>query len=294
MKRLLSQIVLGSLLTALTLTSIGCVGMNYGNRQKREATSLADYLYPGDTEHIAQPAIPVLSLPLNVGIAFVPEFYKNSKGGTTRTYQSRLDENRRIQLMQNVSSHFQAQPFVKRIELIPSSYLTPQGSFENLDQLKRLFNVDVIALVSYDQAQFSDETAWSFTYWTIVGAYVVPGERNDTRTLLDCAVYDIASRQLLFRAPGVSTVKGNATPINANEELRRDSEQGFDIAATNLVTNLEVELGRFKDRVKRSPDEIRVVNKPGYTGAGALDGMTVLLFAALVTLGMRATAPRRA
>lgn len=40
--------------------------------------------------------------------------------------------------------------------------------------------MDVVALVSRDQVQFTDQGLLSLTHWTLVGAYIVPGERNDT------------------------------------------------------------------------------------------------------------------
>ena len=146
-----------------------------------------------------------------------------------------------------------------------------------------MFGVDVIALLAYDQAQFTDEGWASITYWTVVGAYIVQGERNDTKTMMDAVVYDIPSRKLLFRAPGVSQIKASATPINLKEGLRDDSERGFEQASTNMVGNLQEELAQFKDRVKSSPEEFKVVAKPGYTGAGAIDGLDLAL---LSTMGI--------
>ena len=43
-----------------------------------------------------------------------------------------------------------------------------------------MFGIDVIVLLSYDQVQFRDEGLLSLTYWTVVGAYTIPGEKNDT------------------------------------------------------------------------------------------------------------------
>jgi rhombotail lipoprotein len=136
-----------------------------------------------------------------------------------------------------------------------------------------MYGVDVMALMSYDQVQFTDQNILALTYWTIVGAYVVNGERNETRTMLDAAVYDIASRKLLFRAPGYSQVKRGATLVNLSKELRGDSERGFKEAATNLVSNLIVQLEDFRQRVTNSPTEYKIVRKPGYIGAGALGGL---------------------
>jgi rhombotail lipoprotein len=212
-----------------------------------------------------------------VGIAFVPEDNERN------AYQSSgpLSESQRVTLINEVSASFKKLPFVKAIEVIPSAYLRPKGSFANLDQLQSMFDVDVVALLSYDQVQFTDEGLLSLTYWTLIGAYVVQGEKNDTQTMLDAAVYDIKSRKLLLRAPGTSRVKHSATPINLSEELRRDREQGFEIAATNLVANFHQELAMFHERVKKTPEEIKIVRPAGYKGGGSLGIMEIMLVAVL-------------
>jgi rhombotail lipoprotein len=268
-------------LGALALIA-GCAMFSANNH--REASSVMAYLYPkrADT-HVDTPTIPVLSLPLRVGVAFVPE-QANRPGGNFVSWENeRFTEKQKIALMKQVSDSFKKFSFVQSIELIPSAYLTPQGGFENLDQLRAMFNVDVIALLAYDQAQFTDEGLVSITYWTVIGAYVVHGERNDTKTMMDAVVYDVASRKLLFRAPGISEIKASASLVNLQEGLRDDSQQGFEQAATNLVANLQYELAQFKDRVKSSPEEFKVTAKPGYTGAGALDGLDLALLSSMAT-----------
>jgi rhombotail lipoprotein len=225
------------------------------------------------------PTVPVLSLPLRVGIAFVPAG-GSGKNGYPYAEDLNFSESQKIELMKQISTQFKQYPFVKSIELIPSAYLTPKGGFANLDQIRAMYDVDVMTLLSFDQVQFTDEGVLSLTYWTIVGAYVIPGEKNDTRTMMDAAVYDIASRKLLFRAPGVGDIKGSATPINLSEELRANSKAGFEKAATNLVANLTVGLADFKERVTNAPTEYKVEFKPGYTG-GAFGGVEMSAVAGL-------------
>ncbi len=255
--------------------------------QTRHATSVVDYLYPDTKEPVVTPTIPVLSLPVRVGIAFVPGEERGRTGrfpAFGRVPGVALTETKKVELMKEVAEHFKKYDFVKSIEIIPSAYLTPKGSFTNLNQLRTMYGVDVIALLSYDQVQFTAEGALSFTYWTIIGAYVVPGEKNDTHTMLDAIVYDIASRKMLFRAPGVSHIKGHATPVNLSEQLRKDSEQGFRDAAKQMVGNLDQQLALFKDKVKSSPQEYKVVHRPGYgtrSGGGGLDGLMLALVIAM-------------
>lgn len=258
------------LLSAFLLS--GC-----GASTRQHSSSVVQYLYPNETGHVETPAIPRLALPLRVGIAFVPD---------VRSRTSPLTEKEKIELMQKVSTHFKQYDFVKSIDLIPSAYLQHNGSFANLDQIRTMYGIDVIALISYDQTQFTDEGMASITYWTLIGAYVIPGEKNDTHTMVDASVYDIASRKMLFRAPGISHIKSHATPVNLSEQLRKDSITGFKQASENLVENLAIQLELFKEKVKESPGDYQIVHRPGYTGGGNLDSAYLLLLALAAGCGL--------
>lgn len=266
-------IILGFLIFVATITT-GC-----GAQQRYQKSSVVDYLYPDKAEPAETPTIPVLSLPIKVGIAFVPfgESKKSTVPSLLHMPDPNFSERDRIALMQEVSGHFKKYQFVKSIELIPSAYLTPGGSFSNLDQLRTMFGVDVIALLSYDQAQFTDQGSLSLSYWTLVGAYVMQGEKNDTNTMMDAAVYHIQSRKMLFRAPGISRIKGSATPVNLSEQLRLDSAAGFNEAAKDLVVNLQIQLDLFREKVKSSPEEFKVISRAGSTGGGEMDAFSLTL-----------------
>lgn len=244
---------------------IGCANLTKSTK-KHYSSSVYKYLYSDKKGHIETPGIPLLSLPLRVGIAFVPEV----------DGLHALTEKDRMGFMNEVSKHFKKYEFVKEIELIPSPYLTGRGSFANLDQIRTIYGLDIIALLSYDQTQFTDNGLASIAYWTIIGAYIIPGEKNDTHTMVDAVVYDIQSRKMLFRAPGISHIKGLATPINLEEELRADSLQGFKEASVKVIENLDIQLELFKEKVKDQPKEYKVVHKPGYTGGGSLDASVII------------------
>lgn len=249
---------------------------------QHQAASVVDYLYSGDVGRLEQEAIPVLRLPLRVGVAFVP---------SASFAEEPISEKQKIELLKQISAEFEELEFVQSIEEIPSAYLRPRGGFTNVDQLRTMFGIDVIVLLSYDQTQFTAEGWTTLSYWTLIGAYVVQGEKNDTHTMVDAAVYDIESRKLLFRAPGVSQVKGRATPINLEEELRLDSDQGFQVAAADLVTNLQTSLGEFREDVRNQRTQVQVSEKPGYTGAGRVD--LLLIVAALLLAAAAPWMPRK-
>jgi rhombotail lipoprotein len=269
-------VALALLALVLLLAFTGCTTW-WADRRHHEATSVVQFLYPDKEQPFVQPQIPTLRLPLRVGVAFVPTA---TRGGYLPAPS--LDETQKSELMRRVAAQFKALPFVRSIELVPATYLRPGGGFQNLDQLRALLGIDVVALIAYDQTQTSDSTEASLTYWTIVGAYVVQGQRNTTHTLMEAVVYDIASRSLLFRAPGTSAIKNHATLVRNGYELRKASVEGFDAASTEMTANLAQELELFKVRAKEAPETVRIEHRPGYTGGGALDAAFVAALALLV------------
>ncbi len=268
----------------------GCV-TSFNTTAKHRASSVVSFLYPKQNPYIT-PGIPTLKLPLRVGIAFVPD--TESPRNHYARNQPILSEARKQELMKSVAADFKALPFVKGIEFIPTTYLRPEGGFENLDQLKSMFDLDVVVLLGFDQRQNSSSNEWSFTYWTIVGLYTVQAERNQTHTLIDATVYDIASRKLLFRAPGISAVRENSAPLFTEEQLRLDAESGYNQAAVDLSKNLKTELESFKTRIKEAPEEIKIEHRPGYTGGGSLEGgFALLLLGALGFVARRLSSQQR-
>ncbi|GAB3459320.1 rhombotarget lipoprotein [Massilia terrae] len=251
--RLLRPLLLCALLAVLA----GCASM-FSHHGARQTGSIVDYLYPNASDAPAmQPMVTQLRPPVRVGIAFVPD------AGHTD-----LPEAEKTRLLERVRDAFSQYQYIGHIEIIPSGYLRPRGGFDNLDMVARMFNVEVMALVSYDQIRFDDPNRLAVLYWTIVGAYLVNGDQYDVQTLLDAAVFDVKSRKLLFRAPGTSQVKGSATMANFGERSRAAQLDGYRLAVDQLIPRLQNELVTFKERIKSDPG-YQVVNKDGYRGGGA-------------------------
>jgi rhombotail lipoprotein len=253
-----------ALLVLLVFALTGCISPRH--TQHHRSSSVLQFLYPGDAQPYVAPHIPTLRLPLRVGVAFAPSKGSNNMG------TENFSEAQKSELLRTVSRQFESLPFVASIQIIPSTYLRPGGGFENLDQLRHMMGIDVIALIAYDQAQATSETDWSFAYWTIIGAYIVPASKNETHTLMEAVVYDIESRSLLFRAPGTSAVKDHSTLAAGVTSMRASSSSGFEKAAADLTVNLQSELDLFKVRAKEEPDSVKIAHRPGYTGAGSLEG----------------------
>ena len=173
----------------LAASLAGCAALGapfcipYCNSGRHSSSSLVEFLYPSGQVPPAENSIPELHVPLRVGLAFLP-----GRGGAGP------DAALREELLERVRRHFSDRRFVSEIVIIPDYYLAEQRGFPGLEAVQRLYSIDLMALVSYDQVTHEDENNWSLGYLTIVGAYVLKGSRYDVSTLVDLAVIDPATR----------------------------------------------------------------------------------------------------
>ena len=284
------------LVSAAALLVLATLSLSCATTSRRVRSNALEYLYPNGA-----PAVPArdvrLQLPVRVGIAFVPESGM-SYGGDA------LDEVGKRALLERVAAAFRNREGIASVEPIPSSYLAAGGGFEELDRIRASFGIDLAALVSYDQLQFSDSGNASLLYWTVVGAYVVKGERNETRTVVDTIVYDLPSRAMLFRASGQSSIGGRSTPVGREATLREKAGAGFDVAVDDLIAQLDRALSQFQEQARsgtvRGPGTpaVEIVDASGQpagsgTGAGAVGAIEVAVGAALAAAAWAGTRRRR-
>jgi rhombotail lipoprotein len=265
-----------TLFFVLALLALGGCASIFEHGGKRQAGSIVDYLYPDAKEPPKmEPTVTRLRLPVRVGIAFVPGAGRGA--GPQEAAQA--------QLLERVKASFSQYDYIGSIEVIPSAYLRPRGGFDNLDQVARMFNVDVIALVSYDQIRFNDTNRLAVLYWTVVGAYLIKGDQYDVQTMVDAAVFDVRSRKLLFRAPGTSQVKGSATMAGYGKEVRGAAADGYVQAVDQMIPQLQTQLASFKERARSDP-AILVERGDGKRGAGGI-GWPLALLLVLVVAGVK-------
>lgn len=254
-------------------------GCSYARVQRR--SSLVSYLYP-ERRDVPPPNPDVrLQLPLRIGIGFIPP------DAVSRAFFPPDAETR---LLGVVKKSFQGRDWVGSIMDIPSGYLEPRGGFDNLDQVARLFNVDVIALVSVDQLQVSNPRRASILYVSIIGAFLLPLDRNQTRTMIDAAVFHVPTRTLLLRAPGVSSISGNSTAMDIGAKLDERSLKGFDFAMKDLAKNLDAEVGQFKASVasgERKDVDIVTAEGKSVRGGGAFGWWDATIAVLILALLMR-------
>jgi rhombotail lipoprotein len=244
----ISRTLLTGTAAAVLLALAGCATP----QTVRRRSSLLEYLYPSQAQGQAQPATPsqppaqplTLPVPTRVGVAFVP-----TEGGS-RQDRELLRPGEEGPLLDLVIKAFQGRPWISEVKRIPSNYLQPRGGFDNLKAVSQMYGVDVVALVSVDQIQYTDPKWYSFVYYTIVGAYVLPGDRNDTRTFIDAAVFDPGSRTFILRASGTSDVKGSSSFASREKMLRENAHQGLELAMADLTKNLDKSVDEFKAEVQ--------------------------------------------
>lgn len=259
-------------LLIITILLSGCTSLmqqitDQGMR-RGVSSSLVDYLYPsGETPPEFDETVPNIQLPLRVGISFVPSHADNSIA---------LTASRKSELLNKVKSAFSDKPFINEIVVIPDTYLRSNRGFKSVDQVSRLYSLDVMALISYDQVVYTDDTRASLLYWTIVGAYFINGSKNDINTFVDVAIFDVDSHKLLLRAPGTDEVIAKSALINSSEKLRIARQGSFDTAIDNLSANLEIELASFKERIKKDKS-VEISYRPGFSGGGGATSWLALM-----------------
>lgn len=269
----MNRLILIGLLVALT----GCSALwpfQPGSRSG-VSSSLVDYLYPkGEVPPDFEAQVPHLDLPLRVGLAFVP---------TTVGVTPGLSEATKSELLERVRLAFESREYIQHIEVIPDTYLRSSKGFDGMQQVARLYGVDVMALVSYDQVAATDDTRASLLYWTIVGAYFIKGTENEVQTFIDTAVFDVSSRKLLFRAPGIDKRESRSTLVESTENLRKSREFGFAAAMATMTTNLTSELDNFEKKLEDNPTLAQVAWEDGRGGGGAIDLLWLVLIAGCLT-----------
>ena len=277
--------------SALAFMVAGCSLLTYGLSGGRHpsqgassgSTSLVSFLYPYGAIPPPGNEIPELRLPLRVGLAFLPE-----RPGRP----SALTAAHKEDLLKVIRTRFMSKKFVREIIVMPDYYLQGTRGFEGLDGVQRLFGIDVLALVSYDQVTYQDKNALSLGYLSIAGSYLLPGNRHDITTLIDLAIVDPATRALILRAGGTDTRHGYATLVG-NEQKSRDASIASLAAATGEVTqNLDRALVAFETDVRTGKANIRVAQRTpnGGGGGGATSWPALLLLLPLAFLRRRQTA----
>ena len=243
------------LAVAILLALSGCTNLacfQACQRHAQNSSSLVDFLYPDGNASPPQSAQPELHIPLRVGLAFLPSTGAESEGG--------LDAAHKEILLRDIRQRFISRKFVAEIVMIPDYYLKGKSGFEGLAGVQRLYGVDLMALVSYDQVAHQDNNNWSLGYLTIIGAYVLKGSRHDVSTIVDLAVVDPSTHLMLLRAGGIDSRSGSATLVRENRDLRDASALGFNAATQQMIDQFDTALTKFEADVREGKTNVKIVS----------------------------------
>lgn len=275
-RTLLILVILGTPLGGCVLSGPpGCTPYCAG--PARQSSSLVGFLYPDGSAPPRDNTIPKLPVPLRVGLAFLPSAY----GGAGPSAAEKEA------LLERIRARFLSRKFIGGITVIPDYYLANGRGFAGLEGLTRLYDVDVVALVSYDQVTYANDMKYrSLAYLTIVGAFVVNGSEHDVTTLVDLAVVDPQTRSLLLRAGGTDSQHGVSTLIERGKDLRLASAGGLSAATDAMIEHFDLALAHFETDVGAGTARVLLVNRDGSArgGGGACGIAWTALLAASVLL----------
>ncbi len=223
----------------------GCallVGPGHDQTTRQQVTQSAlRYLYPdANALDMAQGSVTHLQLPLRVGIAYIPAGHDGAPSFATQE-----------QTLDLLAAHLDTQDFVDRAVVLPPGALTQSGGFEELERLSFLHRVDTMMLLSYEQQAFTEDTALSVLDFTVVGAFVVPGHRNEVQTRLTATTVHIPSQRYLFSANARHALEQQATLVHTPTQIRAGQADGLEHAARSLIPALDAALIDFKADLER-------------------------------------------
>ena len=131
-----------------------------------------------------------LQLPIRVGVSFLP-----SDAGTRRFQPGAID---REKCWTRSARTLPYLPYVAKSSSVPDLLpdMARTDGLAQIEQLSRLYRLDLLALVSYDQRiQVHPRTIARSRISPSSARYFVRGDRNETHTLLDLAVIDPTGRR---------------------------------------------------------------------------------------------------
>ncbi|MBM3986107.1 MAG: hypothetical protein FJ296_10555 [Planctomycetes bacterium] len=156
-------------------------------------------------------------------------------------------------VLEQMAGAFRGQPVVGDIEIVPSFHLSGASAPELVASVRATFDVDVVALVSYDLQHSHRENGWAFLYLALLPIVFAPGSEVDSQLLPDTAVYRADNAALLFRAAGTSTGHDSFALVYRDEHAQAVTEDCIARAREELVPRLRQELAGFATRIVGVP-----------------------------------------
>ena len=245
-----------SLVAVMLLVAAGCEGPVVSSEHAH--SRLVPPAVAGDAAVDARPAQPQsLPVPARVALAFVPEGKSGAPGASSDRPASwssgPLPEAFKTQVLEVLAEAFRDKSVVAEVEVVPSFYLTGATAPDIVASVRATFDVDAVALVTYDLQHFQRVNGWACTYVLLVPYFFAPGNQIDSQLYLDAAVYWAQDGALLFRADGSAEGHARTAPPYLDEHVEQVTRGCFDGAIAALVPRLQHELDQFSRRMHGEP-----------------------------------------
>ncbi len=216
----------------------------------RERSTLADFLSNGQASPASDARVD-LELPIRIGLAFLPPAGNVSEAVPTA-------EQRTATLM-GARAAMMSLPYVSEVCIVPDYYLEPgaAGGFEKLRELSRRFDLDLLAVLSSDQASYETRNLHSLGLITVIGAGLWEGDVDEAVTVIELAIVEPESPTVIMRvASAAASASGDTTSLlddwRSNKHARRVS---FDEARKALNLDLPQNLGGLLTRIQPATGE---------------------------------------
>jgi rhombotail lipoprotein len=276
----------------------GCAAFSSNVHTVQRQSNLASFLFGGNAPQSPVQKVP-LTLPARVGVTFVPG--DPGSANIPDTTKKEVIEAVRSQLAKHTR-------YVAGAQSIPPMYLIPKGGVNNLEQVARQFDVDVIVLMGANQFQKHERNPLAALMdITVIGSFIIPGNTVDTSTVLEAAVYHVPSRALIFRTDGADQKSSRSTQYGSSQSAQNDGVSGIEGASKKLVVSIADALVGFEKFDASKAAEIRPIPagqdnskgaKENYwgqvseyrsTGGGSFDAAWIIItgVALLCTLNLR-------
>jgi rhombotail lipoprotein len=124
-----------------------------------------------------------------------------------------------------VRKTFEGRDWVQQIVDIPSTYLTPHGGFDNLDQIARMYGVDDRAGFGRSDSVRANQN--QLAYLSIVGPYLLPLEKNENAYAGSTSRFPRADAHVPPACTGLKHRQGHTTTVDEPKTLRSGAANGL-------------------------------------------------------------------
>lgn len=217
----------------------GCAALNQRSKFS-SSVPLSSFIKPVSDSRQIDKKTP-LTFPVSVSILFIPGGTINkgvytSYGSVPYTTLYKASQELKKQLLANPK-------YISSVSIIQGD---ETSSMISLNDIRSSYATDVVIILSYKQDQSNSQTgAAGLADVTIVGAFVVPGVKINTTTLVDAKIIHIPNNAIIFRTSATNEHSTHSTSYTVESTATEESINGILAATTEIGNSLNKTLTKF-------------------------------------------------